>query len=53
MDSGQFRRNFSGPPFCGLSTKNFQTFDRRLFQEQPSKYCIVEFTTTFECFLLN
>ena len=43
----------SGPPFCGWWTKNLQTFSRHFFQEQPSKYCIVEFTATFVCFLLN
>ena len=47
MVSVQFRKNFTGPPFCGGWTKNLQTFSRHFFREQPSKYCIVEFTAVF------
>ena len=30
-----------------------QTFSRHFFWELPSKYCIVEFTAIFVCFLLS
>ena len=53
MVSGQFRKNFTGPQFCGGWTKNFQSFSRHFFREQPSKYCIIEFTAVFVCLLLS
>ena len=53
MVSVQFRKNFTGPPFCGGWTKKLQTFSRHFFWEQPSKYCIAEFTAIFVCLLLS
>ena len=53
MVSVQFRKNFTGPPFCGGWTKKLQTFSRHFFWERPSKYCIVEFTAVFVCLLLS
>ena len=51
--SVQFRKNFTGLPFyCGW-TKKLQTFSRHFFWEQPSKYCIAEFTAIFVCLLLS
>ena len=34
-------------------TKKLQTFSRHFFWEQPSKYCIAEFTAIFVCLLLS
>ena len=48
-----FAKNFTGPPFFGGWTKKHQTFSRHFFWEQPSKYCIVEFTAIFVCLLLS
>ena len=48
-----FAKNFTGPPFCVWLTKKLQTFSRHLFWEQPSKYCIAEFTAIFVCLLLS
>ena len=53
MVSGQFRKNFTGAAFCGGWTKNLQTFSLHFLGEQPSKYCIVEFTADFVCLLLS
>ena len=53
MVSVQFRKNFTGPPFCGGWTKKLQTFSRHFFWQQPSKYCIAEFTAIFVCLLLS
>ena len=39
--------------FYGRWTKRRQTFSRHFFWEQPSKYCIAEFTTIFVCMLLS
>ena len=44
MVSVQFRKNFTGLSFCGGWTRKRQTFSKHLFWEQPSKYCIPEFT---------
>ena len=52
MVSVQFRKNFTGA-FCGGWTKKLQTFSRHFFWEQPSKYCIAEFTAIFVCLLLS
>ena len=38
---------------CGRWTKHLQTFSRHFFREQPSKYCIVEFTAIFVCLILS
>ena len=54
MVSVQFNSaNFTGPPFCGGWNKKLQTFSRHFFWEQPSKYCIAEFTAIFVCLLLS
>ena len=49
----QFCKNFTGLPFCGVWTKNLQTFSRNFFWERPSKYCIVELTAVSMCLLLS
>ena len=46
-------QNFTWSPFCGGWTKNLQTFSRHFFWQQPSKYCIAEFTAIFVCLLLS
>ena len=51
--SVQFCKNFTEPPFYGGWTKKLQTFTRHFFWEQPSKYCIAEFTAIFLCLLLS
>ena len=53
MVSVEFRKNVTGPPFCGGWTKKIQTFSRHLFWEQPSRYCIAEFTAISVCLLLS
>ena len=40
-------------PFCGGWTKMLPTFSRHFVWEQPSKYCIAEFTAIFVCLLLS
>ena len=53
MVSVQFSKNFTVLKFCGGWTKKLRTFSRHLFWEQPSKYCIAEFTAIFVCLLLS
>ena len=53
MVSVQFRKSFTGTAFCGGSTKKLQTFSRHFFWQQPSKYCIAEFTAIFAGLLLS
>ena len=53
MVTVQFRKYFTGAPFCGEWTKKHQTFSPHFFQEQPSKYYIVEFAAAFVCLLLS
>ena len=53
MVSVQFWKNFTVPPFWGRWTKKLQAFSRHFFWEWPSKYCIVEVTAIFVCFLLS
>ena len=53
FDFVQFRKNFTGSPFCGGWTRELQTFSRHFFWERPSKYCIVEITATLVCSLLS
>ena len=53
MVSVQFRKKFTGPPFCVGWTKNLQTFNRHFFWQQPSKYCIAKFTAIFVCLPLS